>query len=321
MAEQWQINEGEFDRLLREADLEALDQYESGKAEAPVLYKGYGITKAVSEAGPIEFVASEESEDRMGDVIEAAGWELKDFKRNPVFLWSHNSHEPPIGKVNRIGVQGKQLLAAVSFDSADARSAEIEGKFRRGFMKAVSVGFRPIDFKREDSEKGISFRFIKQELLELSAVSVPAHPKALARAMAMADSAKLWVPGWNAPEKKESPITDGSIVTNAHGQAITVGSTSSVTVPLVTSTAADWNDATFYYKVDEPKPLTYEDVKQAAKEAVMEALAAKDITPAIQAQLAADASVEPEEESTLDLIRNAADAFKLSFLAPEEQEA
>ena len=46
-------------------------------------------------------------------------------------------------------------------------------------MRAVSVGFRPLEFERQ----GDGLRFKKQELLELSAVSVPAHPHALARMM------------------------------------------------------------------------------------------------------------------------------------------
>ena len=179
----------ELERELREADLEALECFRKGTAAAPVLYKpsGFFIDTAIyyfsvskaADAGLSLFVASEESEDRMGDVIEVAGWDTKEFKKNPVFMLNHDYSLLPIGTVPMVKAEGKQLLAGVKWDTEDEMAAFVQGKYQRGIMRAVSVGFRPMEFERE----GGGARFTKQELLELSAVSVPAHPHALARMM------------------------------------------------------------------------------------------------------------------------------------------
>lgn len=182
---QWE----DIEKYNRQADLDALEAYEKGTGEAPEMYKP-GYVKAADSSGPILFTASHESPDRMGDVIEAAGWQLTDFKRNPLFLWSHDNFRPPIGRVPKVTVEDKELIASVVFDSEDPFAAEVEGKFRRGFLKAVSVGFRPLEFEQmpQKAEGSLGFggvRFKKQELLELSAVTIPAHPKALMKALAM----------------------------------------------------------------------------------------------------------------------------------------
>lgn len=145
--------------------------------------------KAVSGANRFKFVASDESVDRYGDVVRAAGWELGEFRQNPVLLWGHDSSEPPIGTVDDIRVEGKQLIAETSFASDDANP--FAGKIRRlveaGIVKAVSVGFLPIKMKQRTGEKGefLGYEFIKQSLMELSVVSVPANPNAVALAKSM----------------------------------------------------------------------------------------------------------------------------------------
>lgn len=167
-----------LEREMREADLEALGAFERGVASAPMLYKPSGYFKA-ADGGLTLFVASEESEDRMGDVIEVEGWDTKEFKKNPVFMLNHDYSLLPIGTVPMVKKDGKQLLAGVQWDTEDEMAAFVQGKYQRGVMRAVSVGFRPTEFERS----GEGIRFKKQELLELSAVSVPAHPHALARMM------------------------------------------------------------------------------------------------------------------------------------------
>ena len=168
----------ELDTLFRQQDVIALDAFEHGLAEAPVLFQPAGFFKAM-ENGLTMFVASEESEDRMGDIIEVDGWDFSEFKKNPVFMLHHDHAILPIGNVRILKKDGKQLLAGVEWDTEDPLAAFVQGKYQRGFMRAVSVGFRPLEM--EHSDKG--YRFKKQELLELSAVAVPAHPHALAKMM------------------------------------------------------------------------------------------------------------------------------------------
>mgnify|MGYP001606481952 FL=1 len=167
---------------IRDEEKEALELYRKGLAPAPTLYKPLGAIKA-QEGGIMTFIASEESEDRMGDIIKIDGWNLENFQKNPVFMFGHNHAMPPIGIVPRVWVEGKQLLHTVRWDEADEFAKAIKGKYERGFMRGISVGFRPIEFgQRKDSKSG-GMEFAKQELLEISAVAVPAHPIAIMRSL------------------------------------------------------------------------------------------------------------------------------------------
>ena len=179
----------DYDKWLRDADLEALESYRKGSGPAPFLYKQNGaLAKVESSDTPFLFVASEETEDRLGDVIATAGWQLENYKRNPVFLFVHDQSIPPIGIVPKIWPDGKQLLAHVRFDEDDEFARLVKGKYQRKFMRAVSVGFKALEFEERDLDvatpgRGTGLLFKKQELVELSAVPVPAHPAALQRMM------------------------------------------------------------------------------------------------------------------------------------------
>jgi len=170
----------DFEKYLREADLEALEDSKAGRGPCPVIYKA-GFVKPAEPGGPMVFVASDETVDRLGDIIGADGWQLDAYRKNPVFMWQHDHTMAPIGTVPKIWVEDKQLLNMVAWDEADELARFIKGKFERRVLRAESVGFRAIEF--EDNGKSGGIRFTKQELLEISAVSIPAHPKALAKAM------------------------------------------------------------------------------------------------------------------------------------------
>lgn len=151
-------------------------------------------------ARTIRFVASDETVDRYGDIIRANGWLLDNFKRNPVLLFGHNSREPAIGTA-KAWVDGTQLLADATF-AAEGKSAfadEVWNLVDADIMRAVSVGFLPTKppnlIMSEPGDDGAThvtgFEFIEQELLELSVVSVPANPAALALARSLASEATI----------------------------------------------------------------------------------------------------------------------------------
>ncbi|MDP2735453.1 MAG: hypothetical protein Q8P12_04555, partial [bacterium] len=145
------------------------------------------------------FVASDETVDRYGTIIDVAGWDLKAFKSNPLFLFGHEYRSPSsvIGRVIHVekDAERKKLLADVLFIGKDINPvAEMVFQMyahKPPFLNAVSVGFIP--FKTEEitdddqpsgkAEKGVlrkaKLRYLKQELLEISAVTVPANPAAL----------------------------------------------------------------------------------------------------------------------------------------------
>lgn len=137
----------------------------------------------------IDFVASTEAVDRYGDVIRVAGWDFASYKKNPVFLFGHRSQDPPIGKCVKIWTEQNpapalcqtiQFADAVTYGFADT----IFNLYKNGFMRAVSVGFmptvQPVPFSDLEGHF-VGYEFNGQELLELSAVPIPANPEALAR--------------------------------------------------------------------------------------------------------------------------------------------
>jgi len=161
----------------------------------------------------VRFVGATESQDRTGDIIEAAGWQLDNFTKNPVFLWDHNPSLGPIGRIINIVREGSSLLFDVEFATREV--SELADRMfklvRAGFLKAVSVGFIPKEFVfiRDSMDEITGVRFTKQELLELSAVSIPAHQDAL---MASAEG-KSFLDALNKADGTEVVEKDCTIVT------------------------------------------------------------------------------------------------------------
>ena len=63
--------------------------------------------------------ASHESEDRAGDVIRAEGWELDNYRLNPVVLWAHRHDLLPVGKSVDVWVESGALMATIEFAPTD----------------------------------------------------------------------------------------------------------------------------------------------------------------------------------------------------------
>lgn len=143
--------------------------------------------RAVDEkTGTLTFVASDETIDRFGDVVRVAGWQLENFRKNPVFLWCHDHCMLPVGKVLDVRMEMEPvpvLLATVKFTDEFEFADTVRRLYKTGFLNAVSVGFMVNDSKPRNDEEGnlAGWEIISQELFELSAVPVPANPMALAR--------------------------------------------------------------------------------------------------------------------------------------------
>jgi HK97 family phage major capsid protein/HK97 family phage prohead protease len=147
------------------------------------------VTKTTATASPtgdpLEFVMSDASVDRMGDVIEPDGWQLGNFTKNPVALFGHDS-DYPIGTWRDVGVVDGQLRGRLELMPAvSERLRELHTAVAAGVLRAVSVGFRPVESAPLESSKTGGIRFTKSELVEGSLVSVPANPNALRRAAAL----------------------------------------------------------------------------------------------------------------------------------------
>ena len=143
------------------------------------------IGKEAGGPGAMTFVISSEEVDRHGDVVSAAGWQLAAYRQNPVFLWAHDYTRPVIGRAAAVWPEPGLLLARMEFAPTDF-AAEVAALYRRGYQQGVSVGFKPLRYaerRQESTGAFLGIRFLEQELLEVSAVPVPANRQALRRAM------------------------------------------------------------------------------------------------------------------------------------------
>jgi HK97 family phage prohead protease len=106
----------------------------------------------------------------------------ENYRRNPVFLWAHDYAEPAIGRTLDLQVEDERLLFVVEFAGREVNPfAEVVYQlYRRGFMRAVSAGWITLEREVEDlADGGSRIRITRWDLLELSAVPVPADPGAV----------------------------------------------------------------------------------------------------------------------------------------------
>lgn len=126
--------------------------------------------KAVKGEGTFEVIASTENVDRDGEVILVKAWQTENFMKNPVLLFGHDYYSLPIGVITSLE-SGEKGLVAKGIFARTAFAQEVRQLYDDGILKAVSVGFIPL----EKSGNTIT----KAELLELSFVPVPANADAL----------------------------------------------------------------------------------------------------------------------------------------------
>lgn len=150
--------------------------------------------KAVEDIGErtVRFTISKEVVDRDGDILRAGGVDFTNYMKNPVFLSFHNSREFPLGKVVKFWVEGAEVKADVYFPTVEELSSNPEQAsekaklvdftyhcYKTGMLNAVSVGFIPLEW----TETKDGWDITKWELLEFSAVAVPANQDAIAEAV------------------------------------------------------------------------------------------------------------------------------------------
>jgi HK97 family phage major capsid protein len=131
----------------------------------------------------ISYIFSDESVGRDGHVIKNDGIRTDNFEANPTFLWNHS--DIVVGKVTQIGPVGKQLRGSVRFMGPDL-SPFADTVFRMtkaGYLSATSISWLPIKWSySNDRARPGGIDFTEVDLLECSAVAVPALPTALATA-------------------------------------------------------------------------------------------------------------------------------------------
>lgn len=147
--------------------------------------------------------------DRAGDIIEAKGAKLANFKKNPVVLLSHDYRGLAIARAENLEKSDDKIMARVVFPpEGDYPLADTVYKLYKGkFMRACSIGFIPIESedivdvddgdKSKESYRASGRRIKTWELIEFSACAVGMNPNAL-------DNQKMMAKGIDLEPLKEA---------------------------------------------------------------------------------------------------------------------
>lgn len=122
-------------------------------------------------------IATTPETDRVGDVVEPMGAK---FAPELSLLWQHK-HDSPVGvaefgRATKAGIPFKAVIAKITEDGPLKTLTDMAWQsVKAGLVRAVSIGFRPIEY--EVMDKG-GLRFTKSEIYELSLVTIPANASA-----------------------------------------------------------------------------------------------------------------------------------------------
>lgn len=113
--------------------------------------------------------------DRHGDMVNPDGWVLENFLKNPVIFVNHMSWKLPVGKAIEVRKLENGLEFDIQFAKGTQEADEVWALVEQKIMQAWSVGFIVLEWGRA----GDAYTIMKQELLELSIVGLPANPDAM----------------------------------------------------------------------------------------------------------------------------------------------
>lgn len=141
--------------------------------------------KSIDEAKrQIRFCFSDNKEDRMGEIVDQASWDTKNFEKNPVILFGHNADVPENvlgqGVELDLDVNGESFITA-QFDEAEInpRADMVFRQLVKRTLRTVSAGFINHTFETDNDTPVLK----DNELLEISVVPIPANPRAFAKGM------------------------------------------------------------------------------------------------------------------------------------------
>jgi HK97 family phage prohead protease len=125
----------------------------------------------------LDFVLSDSTPDRHGDVV-MPNFRLENFSRNPVCLFSHRP-DFIVGKWSRLRVEKGALRGRLQLapKGISQRLDEVIALVEHNLLRAVSIGFRPIESRPRYQEGGVVFEC--SELVEVSLVAIPSNSNAL----------------------------------------------------------------------------------------------------------------------------------------------
>jgi hypothetical protein len=147
----------------------------------------------IDQSRAILFRASTPTIDRYGTIIKPLGIDLRNYKKNPIFVWAHDStggmFEKP-SMENILGTTKEMTKTKTAFDAnVEFAEEEVNPKGHRalmmvkaGLINATSIRFRPTKWHEEEIQGKRITVFDKTELLDIALVPLPGNPETLALA-------------------------------------------------------------------------------------------------------------------------------------------
>lgn len=143
----------------------------------------------------IEHYISTETVNRHGYVLKNSGMQKDNYTKNPIVLYQHSTggfFESPkpseviIGKNLELRNDGKGIVALTQFDNSEL-AEDIFQMNVSGYMNAWSVGWESLTDETFVPVNGVDTVFV-WDLLEYSAVIIPANPDAVNKMLSMTKS-------------------------------------------------------------------------------------------------------------------------------------
>src|SRR5438132_4578960 len=113
----------------------------------------------------LDFISSDETLDRYGEIIQASGWKLSSYNRNPVFQNAHQYGDVifTLGKALVTEVRAGKLYQRIQFATDVNPMARVaHGLYRGHFLNGVSVGFIPLRCQDGGDNAAYSRKSIEQ---------------------------------------------------------------------------------------------------------------------------------------------------------------
>src|SRR5215468_1236429 len=123
-------------------------------------------------------VASTGALDRDRDRISPGAWDLLGYRRNPAVFANHDHQSLPVARALDPRIEDGRLVTTIEFPppGISAAADEVHDLVASGFLRGVSVGFKPSG-GTPNLHGGLDYD--KAELLEISLVGIPSNPESL----------------------------------------------------------------------------------------------------------------------------------------------
>ena len=109
--------------------------------------------------GMFKATISTDSVDRDGEVMVPAGMNAKDYERNPVLLWNHDTSQP-VGRAVTLKRADREIVADFEFAKrpddydGDWFPDYVRGLVQAKVLRGVSIGFVPMEGGEQEPSDG-----------------------------------------------------------------------------------------------------------------------------------------------------------------------